>query len=90
MVRAHVFISGMVQGVNFRAFTKLQAEKWGLTGWVKNIPDGRVEALFEGEKDYVQKMVDWCHHGPPAASVENVEIEWEKATGEYKDFTIQR
>lgn len=90
MTRAHVFIKGVVQGVNFRAFTKLQAEQWELTGWVKNISNGGVEALFEGEKDYVQKMVDWCHHGPPAARVKAVEVQWEKATEEYKDFTIQR
>lgn len=74
MIRAHVFVSGVVQGVFYRAYTQQQAQKLGLKGWVRNLPDGRVEAVFEGEKDRVEKMIEWCSKGPPGAGVEGVEI----------------
>ena len=89
-VRAHVWISGRVQGVFFRAHTKEVAEKLGLTGWVRNLPDGRVEAVFEGEEDAVKEAIEWCKRGPPLAKVERVEVRYEDPTGEFRDFRIVR
>lgn len=79
--RAHVFITGRVQGVFFRANTKKTAQKQGLSGWVKNLSDGRVEAVFEGPKNAVSEMVRWCHEGPIGANVESVEVKWEDPIG---------
>ena len=89
MERAHVFVSGKVQGVYYRATTRDEARERGVTGWVKNLDDGRVEAVFEGERDDVQEMVDWCHEGSPAARVDDVEVEWQDATGEFDGFGIR-
>jgi acylphosphatase len=88
--RAHLFISGKVQGVYFRANTKREALKLGLKGFVRNLPDGRVEALFEGEEEALQKMIAWCHRGPSGARVERVEVEWDEYRGEFEDFIILR
>jgi acylphosphatase len=71
--RAHVFVSGRVQGVFFRQKTKQQAKGFGVTGFVRNLPDGRVEAVFEGEEKTVKSLVEYCHHGPSYANVTNVE-----------------
>ena len=79
--RVRVLISGRVQGVFFRACTKEKAEELGLAGWVQNLPDGRVEAVFEGEKSRVDKMVAWCYQGPPASHVAEVEVEQELPQG---------
>ncbi|MBS7640857.1 MAG: acylphosphatase [Candidatus Bathyarchaeia archaeon] len=87
-VRAHVFVSGRVQGVFFRHETKLRAIRNNVTGWVRNLPDGRVEAVFEGEKEAVEAMIDFCRMGPPGAKVKNVEVVWEEPTGEFKDFRV--
>jgi len=87
--RAHVFISGLVQGVFFRAETQTRARRLGVTGWVRNLWDGRVEAVFEGEEEAVERMVSWCHRGPPGARVENVEVTYEDYTGEYDTFSIR-
>ncbi len=87
--RAHVFIEGRVQGVCFRSETKAQAEILQLKGWVKNLYDGRVEAVFEGEEDSVNKMLHWCRKGPPYAVVNNVEIQEEEFTGEFKAFRVE-
>lgn len=84
--RAHVFVTGYVQGVFFRHSTAQRARTRRLTGWVRNLPDGRVEAVIEGEDDEVRSLVDWCRHGPPHATVENVEVEWGSATGEFESF----
>ncbi len=72
-VRKHLFVSGRVQGVTFRASTRRKARQLGVNGWVKNIPDGRVEAVFEGEEESVEEIVDWCHRGPGPADVDEVE-----------------
>ena len=77
MVRAHVFITGQVQGVSFRYYTRQEALVLGLTGWVKNLPDGRVEAVFEGDKHKVNAMLAWCRQGTPSAAVTNVNLTWE-------------
>lgn len=76
-VRAHVFISGRVQGVGFRYATQRQAGRLGLSGWVRNLPDGRVEAVFQGHPDVVAAAVAWCHRGPRRARVDRVEVRHE-------------
>ncbi len=87
-VRAHVFISGRVQGVYFRDYTRRQARRLGVTGWVRNLWDGRVEALFEGDEEAVRRMVEWCHVGSPSARVDRVEVQYEPYRGEFADFRI--
>ena len=82
MKRAHVKIYGRVQGVWFRASTKEMADKLGIKGWVRNMPDGTVEAVFEGDDKSVEKMIEWCHRGPPLARVDRVEVEYEEPQGE--------
>lgn len=86
--RAHVIVSGRVQGVFFRAALKREAEDLGVKGWVRNLEDGSVEAVFEGEEDLVKMLVDYCRRGPPGARVSKVEASWEPYTGQYKDFSI--
>ena len=81
-VRTRLIISGRVQGVYFRAQTKQQAEARGLRGWVRNLPDGRVEAVVEGDASIVEQMIAWCHRGPSAAHVTDVQVNWEAPTGE--------
>ena len=88
-VRAHVFVNGMVQGVFFRSETQYEAKKRGVKGWVRNLPDGRVEAVFEGEEEKVKELINFCKHGPPGARVTSVEVRWENYTGEFKDFEIR-
>jgi acylphosphatase len=88
-VRAHVIISGIVQGVNFRYYTKLEAEKNDVTGWIRNLIDGRVEAVFEGEKTNVEKVIEFCKTGPPNAYVSGVEVKWEEFKGETDKFEIK-
>lgn len=89
MKRVHVYISGRVQGVFFRAETTHTARAFNLTGWVRNMSDGRVEALFEGKKGDIDKMVEWCRIGPPAARVEKVMYVEEIYTGEFTDFSVK-
>lgn len=86
--RAHVFISGRVQGVFFRAETRDLARRLGVTGWVRNLWDGRVEAVFEGEDWAVERMVAWCQRGPRGAHVDDVEATYEGYTGEYDSFSV--
>ena len=76
--RAHVYVSGRVQGVFFRATTRDRAQEAGVDGWVKNLDDGRVEAVFEGDADAVDRMVDFCYEGSDMASVSTVEVEEEE------------
>jgi len=87
-IRAHVVISGMVQGVFFRSHAVHQATSLGLTGWVKNLDDGSVEAVFEGDKSQVEKMIKWCHKGPSMAIVEKADIKYEDYRGEFRSFNV--
>ncbi|MFP4000137.1 MAG: acylphosphatase [Desulfobacterales bacterium] len=82
-------ISGRVQGVNYRMATSTAADRYGVAGWVRNVPDGTVEAYFEGDVESVDSMLDWCRKGPPAASVADVKIREEEYTGTYSDFTVR-
>lgn len=88
--RVHVFISGKVQGVFFRSSTKDMAKKLGLYGWVRNLVDGRVEAVFEGEKDAIEKMLEWCKVGPEYAKVTGIEVIREEFKGDFKEFLLRR
>jgi len=85
-VRAHVYVSGMVQGVFFRSETQDAASRQGVTGWVLNLRDGRVEVVLEGEKDKVAKLIEFCRRGPRGARVTKVEVSWEDYKGEFQDF----
>ena len=87
--RAYVLISGRVQGVFFRENTKKQARDLGITGWVRNLPTGQVEAVFEGDKDKIEKIINWAKKGPVLAKVESIEIKWQKYQGEFNDFDIR-
>jgi acylphosphatase len=87
--KAHVIISGRVQGVWFRANTKNKAEQLGITGWVRNTDDGKVEALFEGEENALEEMLEWCNNGPPMAKVKDVKVQRHPASDEYDAFVIK-
>ncbi len=88
MQRVHLFVKGKVQGVFFRQALKIMAKKNNVTGWVKNLKDGRVEALLEGEDLKVNKIVEWCHAGPANARVEDIVIKNEKYSGEFSKFDV--
>jgi len=88
-VRAHVYVGGRVQGVFFRSEIQDEAVKRNVTGWVKNLPDGRVEAVFEGEKENVEKVIEFCKKGPPGARVTKVDVHWQNFTGEFENFVIK-
>lgn len=87
--RLHVLISGRVQGVNFRYATRAAALELGLRGWVRNLRDGNVEAVFEGEEAALKLVLEWCRRGPPAARVEDVEVTWEPAQGQAPGFSVR-
>jgi acylphosphatase len=87
--RAHVYISGQVQGVFFRDSTREKAEQLGLAGWVRNLPDGRVEALFEGPSENVREMVRWCEEGPSHAEVGDVDTEFGASQGGLTRFEVR-
>jgi acylphosphatase len=89
-IRVHLYIYGRVQGVFFRNTMRRIARGLDLTGWVRNLPDGRVEAVVEGEEEKVERLVSWCRRGPPMAHVSKVEANQETYTDEYKAFTIRR
>jgi len=88
-VRAHIFVSGRVQGVFFRSETKYEAKKRGVRGWIRNIPDGRVEAVFEGEEESVKRLIEFCKRGPRGARVTSVDVLWESYTGEFVNFEVR-
>lgn len=88
-IRVSVVVHGLVQGVSFRHYTFRRALELGVTGWVRNLPDGSVEGLFEGEASAVNALVDWCHHGPPSAQVDRVDLREEVYIGEFDDFSIR-
>lgn len=87
MKQAHVFISGFVQGVGFRAYVRSKARKLGVKGWVRNRHDGRVEAVLQGEREKVEKLLKYCGHGPFFADVKDFVVDWEEAQEEFAEFT---
>lgn len=86
--RAHIFVSGEVQGVYYRAFTQKIAVSLKLKGWVRNLYDGRVEAVFEGNKEDIEQAITGCNSGPPGARVDDIEVQWEGCHEGLKDFVI--
>lgn len=86
--RARVVVSGRVQGVFFRAETQREAERNHVMGWVRNTADGKVEAVFEGERESVEKVIEFCGRGPPAARVDKMDVKWEDWKGEFRNFRI--
>ena len=87
--RVHLIISGIVQGVFFRSTSRSQALHLGLTGWVKNRADGKVEIVAEGEQDVLDRFIQWCHEGPPGSRVDKVNLEFDEYTGEFFNFAIK-
>jgi acylphosphatase len=88
--RLRILISGRVQGVAFRAYTQEEASGLALSGWVRNLRDGRVEVLAEGPRDALEKLLAWCREGPAYANVTGVDVEWQDPRGDLGDFHIAR
>lgn len=88
MKQAHVFISGFVQGVGFRQFVKRKARELGLRGWVKNLPDNRVEALFQGDGKKIEEVIAHCQKGPFLSEAEDVVVEWEEVQEKIEGFMV--
>lgn len=88
-IRAHILVSGRVQGVMFRVHAKKEAKILGLTGWTHNLLDGRVEIFCEGEKESIEKFIEWAKKGSPLSKVERVEVEYHEHKGEWKEFSIR-
>ena len=89
MVRAHLLISGTVQGVGYRWSCRREAQGIGLTGWVRNLPDGRVEAVLQGTREQIERMIKWCYRGPEEARVSDIAVAYEEAADEFRDFGIR-
>lgn len=87
--RAHVFVSGRVQGVFFRSTVAQEAQLRGVKGWTRNLPDGKVEAVFEGDREAVEAMIAFCRRGPRGARVTKVHVQWETYTGIYENFEVR-
>lgn len=87
--RAHIIVSGIVQGVFFRANTRNQAQMLGVKGWVRNKHDGTVEITAEGDKEKVERLITWCYKGPPGAVVNDVTVKRDDYKGEFKDFSVR-
>ncbi len=87
-MRAHIRLSGRVQGVAFRYYARDMAHKLGVKGWIRNLDKGDVELVIEGNKFSVQQMIAWCKKGPSLSIVENIQIDWQPYTGEFNEFHI--
>ncbi len=87
--RVHLIIHGFVQGVFYRASTREAALRLGLKGWVRNLPDGNVEAVFEGPVEKLQKAIEWCKEGPPGAKVTKIDPKWDDYSGEFNSFEVR-
>jgi acylphosphatase len=87
--QVHVIVRGKVQGVSFRMETQRTAQNLNITGWARNCPDGSVEAIFEGQKNDLDRMIRWCHQGPPGSSVDQVETDWLDTVSGFSGFDIR-
>lgn len=87
--RAHIFLEGRVQGVYFRSYSEEWAKQAGVTGWIKNTSNGKLEALLEGEEEDVVEVIAYMRQGPPYAQVTGVKVEWQSPTGEFNSFSIK-
>ena len=90
MTRAELVISGRVQGVFYRASAQQEAQRLGLHGEIRNLPDGHVEAVVEGPKERIEEFIEWCKRGPPSAEVEHVGVRWSAARGKFRTFMVTR
>lgn len=90
MSQAHILVSGFVQGVGYRMFVRKNAEELGITGWVTNLLDGRVEALLQGRKETIEKLIERCKKGPYFSEVKNISIEFQQIEEKFEEFTIVR
>jgi acylphosphatase len=90
VIRVHLLVKGRVQGVGYRANTRRMASQLNLTGWVRNTPNGGVEAVVEGSEEMVERLIQWCRRGPTGAHVTDVEVRHETPEGEFHRFTIRR
>ncbi len=88
MKRIQATIQGRVQGVSFRYYTQKEAQRLGLTGWVRNQPDGSVMTIAEGTEENLHQFVQFLHHGPPAARVSRVDLTWQEASGKFIHFEV--
>lgn len=88
--RAKLLISGRVQGVGYRYCARIEAQRLGLDGTVRNLEDGRVEAEAEGEPEALESFISWCRHGPPGARVDEVELSWSEDANEFGGFQVLR
>lgn len=86
--RVHIWVAGRVQGVCFRYYTRIEASQLGLSGWVRNLSDGRVEVLAEGEDDLLRALVAFCRQGPSMAHVSDIDYEFEEYRGKFSGFSI--
>jgi acylphosphatase len=89
MVRARLLISGTVQGVGYRWSCRREGQRLGLTGWVRNLPDGRVEALLQGTREQVEAMIKWCYRGPEEARVSDIAVSYQTPGEDFKEFGIK-
>ncbi len=89
MVRARVVVTGLVQGVYYRAHARDKAARLGVTGWIRNLQDGAVEAVLEGNEPAVRAMLEWCRRGSPRAMVKDTAVTWEPHTGEFRRFSVR-
>ena len=87
--QANLIISGLVQGVSFRYYTKEKASSLGITGWTANMADGKVEIVVEGEEDKLEELIIWCSTGSPSARVDEIKLSWEDFQGEFALFEIK-
>lgn len=87
MLQAHVYVSGFVQGVGFRAYVRSKARKLGVNGWVRNLTDGRVEGIFQADKPTIHKLLRFCNRGPFFAKVNDVVVDWEDVTENFSEFS---
>ncbi len=87
--RARLLIKGVVQGVNFRYYTRREALRHNVTGWVSNLPDGSVAAILEGEEEEVEALIQWCRRGPSAAQVTELIVQPEDYRAEFQSFSIR-
>ena len=88
-MRAHIVVSGRVQGVWYRSGARQKARELGITGWAHNLIDERVGILCEGEKEKVTQFIDWCRQGPPLAKVDHIDVSYEEYKGEFDNFEIR-
>ncbi|HZE96958.1 MAG TPA: acylphosphatase [Planctomycetota bacterium] len=89
MVRARLLISGIVQGVGYRWSCRREGQGIGVTGWVRNLPDGRVEAVAQGTREQVEKLIKWCYRGPEEARVTDIAVTYEETLEDFRDFGIR-